>query len=481
MTAQHFHVRLSCLLACAVVLLSACATEKSELPPAAPRIISGTDSVRVDERVTVRAVGADEEGRPLTYEVDWGDDERELQTLPEIESGLFVELTWQYFDPGTYGMRCRVVDADGRISAWSETFLIHVTGETRIGQGDWRMFMRDPQHTGHSRFQGPSVPVEKWRYEGASPIRSSAVYDIAGTAYFGSNEFLLHSFYQDGRLKWQYWTGTARIPNSPALAPDGSLFFGSSSANIYRVNRYGNKLWNVSVNAPILSSSAVLDGMGRVYIGSEDHILYCLDSTGNLEWRVFTNGPIRGAPALSRDETRIYVGSADRLLYAVDRSGGVVWTAVTNAPLSGSPSVGVDGTIYIGSEDRFLYAFRPDGALRWKRDLRSPIRTTPAVTRDGRIITATLDGRVFCLDEMGNEIWSTDYTLSGGEGSPAVDVRGTVYIGSPDGNLTALSATGRILWRYDSEWPVHGTPSIGQDGSVAFGNDGGFFIVLRER
>lgn len=480
MTAQHLSLRLSRLVVWTSLLLSACATDEPELPPAAPRIVGGTDTVRVDERVAVTAVAMDDDGRALTYEVDWGD-EREIQTLTGIESGLFVELQWQYFDPGTYRMRCRVVNADGRVSAWSEQFRIHVVGESRIGRGDWWMFMRDPQHTGHSRFQGPSIPVVKWRYDGASPIRSGAVFDIDGTAYFGSDEFLLHAFYEDGRAKWEYWTGTARIPNTPALAVDGSLFFGSSSANIYRVNRYGKKLWNVSVNAPILTSSATLDSESRVYIGSEDQILYCLNAEGETVWRVFTNGPIRGSPALSHDESRIYIGSEDRLLYAVNRNGEVEWTAVTGAPLTGSPAVGGDGTIYIGCEDRFLYAFRPDGALRWKRDLRAPIRTTPAVTRSGRIHAATLDGRMFCLDEMGNELWSAGYALAGGKSSPAVDVRGTVYIGSPDGNLTALSATGRILWRFETEWPVHGSPSIGQDGSIAFGNDGGFLVVLRDR
>ena len=480
MTLQQRNIHYVALWITLSLLLGACASEEPELPPAAPRVIGGTDTVRVDERVTVTVVSEDEHDRPLTYEVDWGD-ERGLQTIPGVVSGLFVELEWQYFDPGSYAMRCRVVNADGRISAWSEQFRVHVLGESRIGQGDWWMFMRDPQHSGHSRFQGPSIPVEKWRYEGASPIRSSAVYDIAGSAYFGSDEFLLHAFYGDGRSKWRYWTGTARIPNAPALAADGSLYFGSSSANIYRVSRYGKKLWNYSVNSPILSASATLDTRGRVYIGSEDHTLYCLDSNGQLEWRVFTNGPIRGGPALSQDESRIYIGSADHLLYAVDRDGGVDWTAVSGGPLVGSPSVGGNGTIYIGCEDQFLYAYRPDGSLRWKRDLRSPIRTTPAVTRDGRICVATLDGRMFCLDETGSELWSTSYALAGGEGSPAVDIRGSIYIGSPDGNLTALSANGRILWRFETDWPIHSSPTIGQDGSVAFGNDGGFFIVLRER
>ena len=480
MKLPRFNLQLAGPLIVLSLILGRCAPEEPELPPAAPRIVGGTDTVRVDERVIVTAVATDESGRPLTYEVDWGDD-RGLQTVSDVLSGLFVELEWQYFDPGTYDMRCRVVNAEGRISAWSEQFRIHVNGEAVIGRGDWWMFMRDPQHSGHSRFQGPSIPVEKWRYEGTSPIRSSAVFDIAGSAYFGSDEFLLHAFYNDGRPKWQYWTGTARIPNTPALASDGSLLFGSSSANIYRVSRYGIKLWNFSVNSPIISSSAALDNESRVYIGSEDHILYCLDRNGELEWRVFTNGPIRGSPALSRDESRIYFGSADHLLYAVDRDGIIDWTAVTGGPLTGSPSVGGDGTIYIGCEDQFLYAFRPDGTLHWKRDLRSPIRTSPAVSRDGRICVATLEGRMFCLDETGNELWSTSYAFAGGEGSPAIDVRGSIYIGSPDGNLTAISADGRILWRFETDWPVHGSPSIGQDGSIAFGNDGGYFIVLGER
>ncbi|MBN1447812.1 MAG: PQQ-like beta-propeller repeat protein [Bacteroidetes bacterium] len=463
-----------------ILLLSACDSTNPDIPPGAPRILSGTDSVSVDERVTVTVVAEDPRGRPLTYEVDWGD-ARDMQTIPGIESGLFHELTWQYFDPGSYEMRCRVIDADGRISAWSATFSIVVTGEAVFARGDWWMFMRDAQHSGHSRFQGPGTPVLKWRHAAASPIRSSAVFDAAGTAYFGSNNFLLQAVYADGRYKWQYRTGNARIPNTPALSQDGALQFGSSSANIYRVNRYGLKEWNVSVNAPILSSSAVVDRDGNMYIGSEDCSLYCVSGSGSIRWSVLTNGAVSGSPALSRDEQYVYVGSQDRLLYAVSRNGDVAWTAVTGAPITGSPSVGPDETIYIGSEDGFLSAYNPDGSLYWKRDLHAAIRTTPAVTREGIIHTVTIEGKLFALDGSGTVLWDVIVAPSGGEASPIVDVIGRIYIGGPDGRLTAISSSGRIIWRFDTAWPIQSTASIGEDGSIAFGNDGGEFFVLRER
>jgi outer membrane protein assembly factor BamB len=62
-----------------------------------------------------------------------------------------------------------------------------------------------------------------------------------------------------------------------------------------------------------------------------------------------------------------------------------------------------------------------------------------------------------------------------------LDVLGTAYIGSPDGMLTAISAKGGILWRFDTEHPVNATAALGPEGRISIGNDKGTLYVLRER
>mgnify|MGYP003851725369 CR=1 FL=1 len=468
------------------VLFSACDDDGENLPPSVPDIIRGSDSVQVDQLVEVLVVAVDPEGSLLTYEIDWGDG-RSLDVINRVESGLYYTLRSQYFDPGVYTMRCRVMDDEGRYSAWSEAFSISVGGVAVIGKGDWWMFMRDAQHSGHSLFAGPLRPRIAWTANTGSltapgaPIRSSASYDAAGTLYFGADNFLLYARYPDGRNKWLYLTGNARISNVPAIDSDGAVVFGSSSANVYRVDRYGSKEWNYSVSSPIIRSSPALDRQGHIYIGGQDGGLNCLSRGGAVLWQAFTNGAVEGSPALSQDESTVYAGSTDQVLYAFDRDGDMLWTFAADAPITGSPSVGPGGGIYFGSRGGTFYALRPDGTLRWKRSLHTPIETTPAVTREGIIYVATSGGQLFCMENDGTVRWDARFASAGGRGSPVVDVLGTAYIGSPDGYITAIHASGRTLWRYDTEYPVNATPSIGPDGAIAIGNDWGKLFVLRER
>ncbi|MBE0644605.1 MAG: PQQ-like beta-propeller repeat protein [Bacteroidetes bacterium] len=463
-----------------LLLLVGCDTTEPTAPPTTPRVIRGTDSARVDERVEVLIVSDDPEQKSLTYEVDWGDG-RPMDSYAEIESGLWYTISHHYFEAGLFTMRCRAVNAAGRLSDWSAPFRITVVGGAITGKGDWWMFMRDAQHSGHSPFAGPSIPVLAWRLKSSSPIRSSASFDAAGTAYIGGDDFLLRAVYLDGSVKWTYNTGSAWIRNAPALYSDGSLSFGSSSANIYRIARNGVKQWNTSVNAAVLRSNAVVDEEGNIYIGSTDNGIYALRPDGTLRWRYPTSAPVEGSPALGRDEATVYVGSRDHILYALGTDGQLKWSFPTEAPFSGSPTVGPTEQVYIGDEAGWLFALRPDGKLAWRLNLHSPIITTPAATREGFLHVLTTEGKLYRIDNDGTVQWTVSVSLAGGEASPIVDVNGVIYVAAPDGQLTAVSSGGSILWRYQTGDAIQSTPAIGPDGSIAFGSDDGYFYVLKER
>lgn len=481
MKSPSSHIRTSVpLLFTAALLMAACDANGPSTPPGTPRIIRGTDSARVDACIEVVIVAEDPDGNTLRYDVDWGDG-LPVRTYPQTESGLWFTVTHHYFEAGTFSMRCRAIDADERISGWSEPFTIVIGGNPIVGRGDWWMFMRDPQHSGHSLYAGPSASRLHWRFDTKSPIRSSASFDAFGTLYVGADDFHLRAIYPDGELRWVYDAGFAWLRNAPALHADGSLSFGSSSSNIYRIARHGVKLWSTSVNASVLRSNATVDEDGNVYIGSTDFTLYSLRPDGAVRWRLLTNGPVEGSPALSHDGTTLYIGSGDQLLYAVGTDDGKPrWTFPTAAPISGSPTVGPTGHVYIGNEAGRLFALRGDGAAEWSVDLHSPIRTTPAVTREGYIHVMTAEGKLHWLDVAGNLLRSVALAQAGGESSPIVDVYGRVYVGTPDGRMTAVSPGGSILWYFQAKGAVHATAAIGPDGALVFGSDDGSFYVLRD-
>ncbi|MCD6309319.1 MAG: PQQ-binding-like beta-propeller repeat protein, partial [Candidatus Eremiobacteraeota bacterium] len=61
--------------------------------------------------------------------------------------------------------------------------------------------------------------------------------------------------------------------------------------------------------------------------------------------------------------------------------------------------------------------------------------------------------------------------------SPAIGENGTVYFGSGDCNLYAISPAGEILWKFGTENPVLSSPAITRE-HIYFGSDDGWFYCL---
>ena len=71
-------------------------------------------------------------------------------------------------------------------------------------------------------------------------------------------------------------------------------------------------------------------------------------------------------------------------------------------------------------------------------------------------------GTVLWEFETGDWVWS----------SPAIGPDGTVYVGSSDKKLYALSGkSGEKLWEFETEALVSSSPAIGPDGTVYVGSD----------
>src|SRR5262249_5432234 len=61
------------------------------------------------------------------------------------------------------------------------------------------------------------------------------------------------------------------------------------------------------------------------------------------------------------------------------------------------------------------------------------------------------------------------------ESSPSIGSDGTIYVGSDDGNLYALSASGQLKWKFTTQNSsiIRSSPAIGSDGTIYFGSEGG--------
>jgi len=228
-----------------------------------------------------------------------------------------------------------------------------------------------------------------------------------------------------------------------------------------------------------------------------DSIVYCrvvqpMEDT--LDWLQFRQGPSRtgrstypGAPTNTKawecvagtfvgfsspvlaSGGMIYIGSGDapgeNRLTAIRPDGTVQWTYDTNySNARSSPAIGPDGTIYIGDMGHRLHALSPagDGSILYRAD--APIGSSPLVLADGSILFGA-GAELYSITSEGVENWryATDGVINS---SPAASSSGTIYIGSDDQHLHAVSPTGGMLWKFDTGYEVRSTPAVAPDGTV---------------
>jgi outer membrane protein assembly factor BamB len=172
-----------------------------------------------------------------------------------------------------------------------------------------------------------------------------------------------------------------------------------------------------------------------------------------LLWKFKTGGPIKSSPVV--DDGLVFVGSADANIYAIDlEKGSRVWAYKTTDAVEATPCVAA-GSVFVGSADGFLYALDArTGSLRWKYQTGGQIlgaaNWTPALA-SAPVAEAPPATGAGANRQSPRE-----------RGSP--DGQGVwILVGSYDNKLHCVdSATGKVVWTYETESFVNGAPAIGK-------------------
>ena len=360
----------------------------------------------------------------------------------------------------------------------------------------------------------------QWRYPIGGIVYSSPAIGADGTVYVGGTDGYLYAIAppddesQSGLLLWRYDTGINIDFSSPAIGADGTIYVGNYGGEIYAItppsngSQSGTLFWRYSTGDHVLSSPAIGPD-GTIYIGSYDDYLYAIappnddSQSGVLLWRYQTGGDVSSSPAIGADGS-IYVGS-NGYLYAIaapedDSQYGVLqWSYQTEGSVY-DPTIGIDGSVYISSYDR-LYAIAPptdnnsqSGILLWHYQTQTidhRFNSSPSIGADGTIYVgsnyAPLEDShtIYAIsppdDDSQTGVFQWSYSTGGdGVSSAAISVDGTVYAGSEDGYLHAITSSSPGL--ADSAWPKFGydnqntgraniapTAVAGNDQSVAAG------------
>lgn len=245
-----------------------------------------------------------------------------------------------------------------------------------------------------------------------------------------------------GEALWSYEAGGGF---GGSVAINGNiLYFGTfhEGSNFYALREDGTLLWKTDIGMSVESSPA-LGPDGTIYA---DTFIPSGGSRSQATFQGFTRQQLRGTIALD---------PAD---------GTILWG-------SGNPENGSDGAPAVSADGTVVYAATVTNAKLASKD--------PSVKKTG--------GMAYAFDaKTGEVIWSIP-TRGWGFASPAVSpIDGTIYFGTESdagtsaayggkggvGELLAVAPDGEVLWTYQTDSEIGGSPNLLED-------KGEEFIVFR--
>jgi outer membrane protein assembly factor BamB len=187
-------------------------------------------------------------------------------------------------------------------------------------------------------------------------------------------------------------------------------------------------------------------------------------SVDRPEVRWMQSGQFGPSMSIGRDGT-LYV-QGPQMLEARSPDGTLEWTGPI-AYAHDAPVIAADGTLYYtGSSE--LFALAPDGKLRWRLVVGNAMAGPPLVAHDGTIFVGTADGSLHAVTPDGRLRQSTPGVAKSGD--CAIGGDGTLYYDIAAG-INAVRQDGSLVWS---------APLLGQLRGLAIAFDGSVYAQAPE-
>jgi len=381
-----------------------------------------------------------------------------------------------------------------------------IHNETIPADHPWPMFHHDTKHTGQTNSTGPATPTIAWKFHVDNGIVSSAAISNNNTIYVGSGWNLssvqkgsLYAFYSNGTLKWKHTVSNGFF-SSPTIGPNNVIYITSLDGELHAIRDDETKattLWTKPLKFFFNLCSPLVDKNGIIHVGSPSYEYFQIYPNGVLKWIYKTDWCIISSAAID-DNGIVYIGSKDHHLYAFNSDPpGLQWKFKTGDFYDGhlvdsSPAIGKDGTIYVGTDPYGAYqiepidvktnvwAVYPNGTLKWVFETEDGCESSPAIGPDNSIYIGSYDGYLYALtDEQTHATLQWKYKTNGPiDGSPIVDGDGSIYVGSRDGYLYAVYPNGTLKWKLRTGNGFESSPSIDDKGYLYIGGfDEDFYCI----
>ncbi len=146
------------------------------------------------------------------------------------------------------------------------------------------------------------------------------------------------------------------------------------------------------------------------------------------------------------------------------------WTGSVTPNVNGSRTVRfviTDNSGAASTTSTTINVLSANDLEKWHFQTGDWIWSSPALASDGTIYVGSLDGKVYAITPQGQKKWEFA-TGSYVYASPAVAADGTIYVGSRDFQLYALNPDGTKKWEFAGS--VDSSPALAQDGTIYIGS-----------
>ena len=303
----------------------------------------------------------------------------------------------------------------------------------------------------------------------------------------------------DGTLGWRF-TGSGAAFYTPTLASydgcdvggtcvgtgagEARVYIGSADNCLYALRLVdGSPAWSACLGAPVRSSVALAANLGLLFAAAEDGSVHGLRTAdGTAAWPAFGLGALTvAAPALTVGGDALVLGSFAGAVVALGAADGTLrWSTSLGGRVHAVAARGVAGDMLVGSDNGTLASLDArTGALRWlwavpPTATGAGVRSAAAVDAAGTVIFGSDSGAVLAVRApLAAMTWGVENAAE--EAAWAA----TAAAASADAaDAAAPAPSPRLQWAVQTGGEVYSSPCIGTDGTVFVGSyDGSVWAI----
>ena len=192
-----------------------------------------------------------------------------------------------------------------------------------------------------------------------------------------------------------------------------------------------------------VTARPALSANGNLWVPSHAGVLHILGPDGTRKGSHVLGAPSYAGVAFAPTGLAL-VGTDAGRLFGLKLDGTRAFVVQAGGEIDGRPLVAPDGSIYFVAGPRLL-SLNPSGQERFRHSSHGKRLADPVWHPSGFVLSGGQDHQLLALSTQGLRLFAYEAEADI-DGAPWVDCHGTIYVGSDDGRVVALDATGRVRW-----------------------------------